>query len=81
MRLTKIVLLLIASLAFNFNSFAQGKQLKKAEIAYDQYEFHKAMIHFKRAYSKSSDRPVFHLREGPCCSGDQKKIKKQLTVL
>ncbi len=56
MRLTKIVLLLIASLAFNFNSFAQGKQLKKAEIAYDQYEFHKAMIHFKRAYSKSSDR-------------------------
>jgi len=56
MRLTKIVLLLIASLAFNFNAFAQGKQLKKAEIAYDQYEFHKAMIHFKRAYSKSSDR-------------------------
>lgn len=56
MRLTKIVLLLIASLAFNFNAFAQGKQLKKAEIAFDQYEFHKAMIHFKRAYSKSSDR-------------------------
>jgi len=56
MRLSKIVFLFIASLAISSSSFAQGRQLKKAEIAYDQYEFHKAMVHFKRAYSKSSDR-------------------------
>mgnify|MGYP006077346555 FL=1 len=56
MRLSKIVFLFIASLAISSSSFAQGRQLKKAEVAYDQYEFHKAMVHFKRAYSKSSDR-------------------------
>ena len=56
MRLSKIVFLFIATLAISSSSFAQGRQLKKAEIAYDQYEFHKAMVHFKRAYSKSSDR-------------------------
>ena len=56
MRFTKIVLLFIASLAITTNSLAQGRQYKKAEIAFDQYEFHKAMVHFKRAYSKSSDR-------------------------
>jgi peptidoglycan-associated lipoprotein len=38
------------------SSFAQGKQLKKAQLAYDQYEFHKAMDFYKRAYSKSSDK-------------------------
>ena len=56
MRLSKIVFLFIASLAISSSSLAQGRQLKKAEVAYDQYEFHKAMVHFKRAYSKSSDR-------------------------
>ena len=56
MRFTKIAVLLIASLAITSSSFAQGKQLKRAELAFDQYEFHKAMVHFKRAYSKSSDR-------------------------
>jgi peptidoglycan-associated lipoprotein len=56
MRLSKIVFLFIASLAISSNLFAQGRQLTKAEVAYDQYEFHKAMVHFKRAYSKSSDR-------------------------
>ena len=56
MRLSKIVFLFIASLAISSSSFAQGRQLKKAEIAYDQYEFHKATVHYKRAYSKSSDR-------------------------
>ena len=56
MRFTKIVLLFIASVAISFSSLAQGKQFKRAEIAYDQYEFHKAAVHFKRAYSKSSDR-------------------------
>ena len=56
MRFTKIVLLFIASFAISFNTLAQGKQFKKAEIAYEQYEFYKAAIHFKRAYSKSSDR-------------------------
>ena len=56
MRLSKIVLLFIATVAISTSSFSQGRQLKKAEIAYDQYEFHKAMVYFKRAYSKSSDR-------------------------
>lgn len=56
MRLTKIVFLIFASVAISQNSLAQGKLLKKAEVAYEQYEFHKAMDLYKRAYSKSSDR-------------------------
>lgn len=56
MRFTKIALFVVASIAISTSSFAQGKQLKKAELAYDQYEFHKAMDLYKRAYSKSSDR-------------------------
>ena len=43
-------------LCLSYNVFSQGKQLKKAKIAYDQFEFHKAMDFYKRAYSKSSDR-------------------------
>lgn len=56
MRFTKIALLFIASMAISSNTLGQGKQLKKAELAYDQYEFHKAIELYKRAYSKSSDR-------------------------
>lgn len=56
MRFTKLALIFVASTAISVNSFAQGKQLKRAEIAYEQYEFHKAMDYYKRAYSKSSDR-------------------------
>lgn len=56
MRFTKIALLFIASMAISSSTLGQGKQLKKAELAYDQYEFHKAIELFKRAYSKSSDR-------------------------
>ena len=56
MRFTKILFLLIASIAISQNSLAQGKLLKKAHLAFEQYEFHKAMDFYKRAYSKSSDR-------------------------
>jgi len=56
MRFTKILFLLIATIAISQNSFAQGKLLKKAHVAFEQYEFHKAMDFYKRAYSKSSDR-------------------------
>ena len=56
MRFTKIVFLFVATIAISLSSFAQGKQLKKAEAAFERYEFHKAMDFYKRAYSKSSDR-------------------------
>lgn len=56
MRFTKILFLLIATIAISQNSLAQGKLLKKAHVAFEQYEFHKAMDFYKRAYSKSSDR-------------------------
>ena len=52
MRFTKIALLFIASMAISSSTLGQGKQLKKAELAYDQYEFHKAIELFKRAYYK-----------------------------
>ena len=42
--------------AVSFNSFGQGRQLRKADTAYEQYEFAKAMDYYKRAYSKSSDK-------------------------
>lgn len=57
MRYTKkIALLFIATITISINSFGQGKQLKKANAAFEQFEFHKAMEHYKRAYSKSNDR-------------------------
>ena len=56
MRFTRIVLLFILTFQVSMSSFAQGKNLKKANIAFDQYEFHKAMDFYKRAYSKSSDK-------------------------
>ncbi|MCH1436774.1 MAG: OmpA family protein [Flavobacteriales bacterium] len=57
MRYTKnIAFLFIATIAISLNSFGQGKQLKKADAAFEQFEFHKAMKHYKRAYSKSNDR-------------------------
>jgi peptidoglycan-associated lipoprotein len=56
MRFTKIAFLLIATVAISQTSLAQGKLLKKADLAFEQYEFHRAMDFYKRAYSKSSDR-------------------------
>ena len=56
MRFIRIVFLFIATIAISMSSFAQGKQLKKAAAAFEQFEFHKAMDYYKRAYSKSSDR-------------------------
>ena len=56
MRFTKILFLLIASVAISQNTFAQSKLLKKASHAYENYEFYKAIDLYKRAYSKSSDR-------------------------
>ena len=56
MRFTKILFLLIATVAISQNTFAQSKLLKKASHAYENYEFYKAIDLYKRAYSKSSDR-------------------------
>lgn len=56
MRYTRIVFLCFVSCLISLNSYAQGKQLKKAETAYERLEFHKAMKCYKRAYSKSNDR-------------------------
>lgn len=56
MRFKSIVFLFVALISFSKASFAQGRQLKKADFAYEQFEFAKAMDYYKRAYSKSSDK-------------------------
>ena len=56
MRFNRIIFLFFMTFAVTFNSFGQGRQLKKADAAYEQYEFAKAMDYYKRAYSKSSDK-------------------------
>ena len=55
MRFNRIIFLFFVTLTVTLNSFGQGRQLKKADVAFEQYEFAKAMDYYKRAYSKSSD--------------------------
>ena len=56
MRFNRIIFLFFVTLTITLNSFGQGRQLKKADAAFEQYEFAKAMDYYKRAYSKSSDK-------------------------
>ena len=56
MRFNSIIFLFFVTLTVSFYSFGQGRQLKKADAAFEQYEFAKAMDYYKRAYSKSSDK-------------------------
>ena len=52
----RVLFLFITTFVISISSFGQGRQLKKADTAYAQFEFHKAMDYYKRAYSKSSDK-------------------------
>ena len=56
MRFNRIIFLFFVSLTITFKSFGQGRQLKKAHLAFEQYEFARALDYYKRAYSKSSDK-------------------------
>ena len=56
MKFNNIIFLFFLAFNVSSNIFGQGRQLKKADAAFEQYEFAKAMDYYKRAYSKSSDK-------------------------